>query len=255
MPCSHSKTAMFFMLIVLLLPLNIPAEDSLPRVLFDQGHNQRFLIEDAGELQLSKLAGLVRDRGARVNSTTAPLTDKTLQGVSALVISGPFASLQAAEVDAIVHFLERGGRVAMMLHIGQPLSALLNRLNIEHSNAVLHEGKHVIDTDLNFQIKDLASTPLFHGISHFSAYGAWALNPGDGATAIASTSGESWVDLNGDRSLSDGDARGPFALAVSGSRGAGAFVVFGDDAIFQNHYLDDSNSKLAANLGAWLVKH
>jgi hypothetical protein len=30
-------------------------------------------------------------------------------------------------------------------------------------------------------------------------------------------------------------------------------VVFGDDAMFQNRYLDENNSRLAANLSGWLA--
>ena len=254
MLCNVRKFCLLF-IGILLLPLTGMAKESAPQILFDQGHNQQFLIEGSGELQLSKLAGIFRARGATVTSTTSPLSDDTLEKSDALVISGPFTELKGAEIDAVLRFLERGGRVAVMLHIGSPLSALLNRLDVEHSNTVLHERQNVIDRDLNFYVQDLATTTLLHGINRFATYGAWALNPGSGSTAIARASDQSWVDLNGDKLLSDGDARGPFALAVSGRRGAGAFVVFGDDAIFQNHYLDDSNSKLAANLGAWLAEH
>ena len=252
MLCNIRKYCLLF-IGVLLLPLTCMAKEPAPQILFDQGHNQQFLIEGSGELQLSKLAGIFRAQGAKVTSTTSPLSDGTLQGSDALVISGPFTGLKASEIDAVLRFLERGGRVAVMLHIGSPLSALLNRLDVEHSNTVLHERQNVIDKDLNFHVQDLATTPLFHGISRFATYGAWALNPGSDSTAIARTSDQSWVDLNGDKLLSDGDAVGPFALTVSGTHGAGRFIVFGDDAIFQNRYLDDSNSKLAANLGSWLA--
>ena len=52
---------------------------------------------------------------------------------------------------------------------------------------------------------------------------------------------------------SKGDAGGPFTVAVSGTLGAGLFAVFGDDAIFQNRYLDEDNGRLAANLSGWLA--
>ena len=43
-----------------------------------------------------------------------------------------------------------------------------------------------------------------------------------------------------------------FPLVLSGKKGTGRFVVFGDDAIFQNRFMDDHNTRLAQNLSAWL---
>lgn len=251
------KAAHLFLVLIITL-LYVPAsfgEDTPPLILFDQGHNQRFLIEDKGELQLSKLADAVRTQGARVSSTKIPLCSKSLQGVSGLVISGPFTELMPQEIEAVLRFLKKGGRLAAMLHVGPPLAGLLAGLDVDSSNAVLHERQNIIDSDLNFRLKSLSASPLFTGVSQFSAYGAWALDAGASATTIARTSPEAWVDLNGDGVLSKGDAVGTFGLVISGTYGAGSFVIFGDDAIFQNRFLDADNKKLAANLGAWLSGH
>lgn len=229
------------------------AAESGPRILFDQGHNQRFLIEEKGELQLSKLADIMRDQGAQVASTKKPLLDDALIDISALVISGPFESLRPEEVEAVVRFIEKGGRLAAMLHIGPPLAGLLARLDLDHSNAVLHERNNIIDTDNNFRVTALSASPLFAGVTRFSVYGGWALDPGKAGTPLARTSPDAWADLDGDKQLSKGDATGAFTVAVSGALGTGSFVVFGDDAIFQNRYLDEDNGRLAANLSGWLT--
>jgi len=229
------------------------AEEPLPRVVFDQGHNQRFLIGDKGELQLSGLADIIRAKGADVSATSGPLNDETLRGVTALVISGPFEALKPEEVEAVAAFVEKGGRLALMLHIGQPLAGLLARLDIDHSNAVLHERENTIDKDINFRVKDLNPVPLFAGLKQFSLYGGWALKAGQGNAAIAHTSAQAWVDLNGDKLLSENDPVGAFGVVVAGALGAGRYVVFGDDAIFQNRFLDPDNSRLAANLAEGLL--
>jgi hypothetical protein len=39
---------------------------------------------------------------------------------------------------------------------------------------------------------------------------------------------------------------------VAGALGRGRFVVFGDDTLFQNRFLDGSNLELAGNLVHWL---
>lgn len=222
-------------------------------VLFDQGHDQRFLIEKKGDQQLTEFADIIRRQGGHVASTKEPLNDKTLSNISALVISGPFESLKAEEVEAVVRFIERGGRLAAMLHIGPPLAGLLTRLDIDISNTVLHERKNVIDKDLNFRVTDLTGSPLFAGLTQFSIYGGWALDPGKTGTTLARTSPEAWVDLDGDKVLSKGDMIGTFNVVVSGTLGTGSFFVFADDAIFQNRYLDENNSRLAANLAGWLT--
>jgi hypothetical protein len=229
------------------------AEERAVRVLVDQGHNQRFVIEEKGELQLSGLAEVMRSSGAQVVSTKKPLTDESLKDVAALVISGPFEALKPEEVEAVVRFVERGGRLAVMLHIGPPLSGLLAKFDVDHSNAVVYERNNVIDSDNNFRVTDLSASPLFAGLTQFSVYGCWALDAGNNATPIAKTSSEAWADLDGNKVLSKGDAVGSFAVAVSGTFGSGSFVVFGDDALFQNRYLDENNRKLAGNLASWLA--
>jgi hypothetical protein len=230
------------------------AADTAPTVLFDQGHGQRFTVSDPGELQLSKLAETLRASQIAVTPVAAPLSDDTLKGAAGLVISGAFKPLQPEEVAAVARFVHNGGRLAVMLHIAPPLDSLLARLDVDYSNSVLHERKNIIDSDLNFRVTDLSATPLFSGINGFSAYGVWALRPGASSSAIARTSPEAWVDLNGDNVLSKGDAVGALAVVVMGTLGKGGFVVFGDDAIFQNRFLDDDNRRLAINLGTWLTR-
>jgi hypothetical protein len=229
------------------------AEESVAHILFDQGHNQRFIIEKKEELQLSKLADIMRSSGTLVTSTKNQLSDDTLKGVTALVISGAFQLLRPEEVEAVARFTEKGGRLAIMLHIGPPLVSLLQKLDLDHSNFVIHERANVIDTDINFRVVKLAESPLFSGLTHFSVYGCWALDQGKSGTKLAQTSPQAWVDLNGDKVLSTGDAISEFTVAVSGAYGAGRYVVFGDDALFQNRYLDENNRKLAANLALWLT--
>ena len=78
------------LLFSLLLPLSVAAE--APKVLFDQGHRQGFVIEKDGPLQLSGFATLLQQQGWQVASSTQPLTAQALNGTDALIISGPFRS-------------------------------------------------------------------------------------------------------------------------------------------------------------------
>lgn len=236
------------------LLLSVAPALSAPVLLVDQGHDQRFVIEKDEQLHLSSFAAVMKQEGFDVRSSKEPLTEETLKGVAALVISGPFKALAPGEVAAVAGFVEHGGRLAAMLHIGTPFSGILQRLEVDFTNYVLGEQENLIDNDFrNFQVKALAASPLFNGLDHFSVYGAWALtNTAPSARIIASTSPKGWVDINGDKMLSKGDVVQPFGVVVEGTSGAGRFVVFGDDAIFQNRFLDDSNRQLARNLARWL---
>lgn len=239
-----------FLVLGALLCAGIPAWGAAPLVMVDQGHGQRFVIEQEGELQLSRFGAILGEEGLRVAASRERLTDESLRQATGLVISGPFAPLAPAEVDAVIRFIERGGRVALMLHIGPPVGALMQRVGIAFSNGVLHEQHNLVGTDdISFQVRDLTAHPLFAGIDHFSLYGGWALN---GQAPLARTSAETWVDLNGDQQLTERDAMDRFTVVAEGNVGAGRILVFGDDAIFQNRYLDEANSRLARNLAQWL---
>lgn len=225
-----------------------------PLVIFDQAHDQRFVIDKEEPLQLSGLAAIMKGEGFDVRSSTVALNDEALATATAVVISGPFKPLASAEVAALARFVERGGRLVVMLHVGSPFAELLQRLEVNFTNYVLYEQENVIDGDpRNFQVKVMDPGPLFGGIDHFSIYGGWALmNSAPGVRVIATTSPKGWVDLNGDSKLSKGDVVGTFGVVASGELGAGRFVVFGDDAIFQNRFLDEQNRQLATNLARWL---
>ncbi|HZV81959.1 MAG TPA: DUF4350 domain-containing protein [Geobacteraceae bacterium] len=225
-----------------------------PVLLFDQGHDQRFVVEKDGPLHLSQFAALLKEDGFDVKVNTSPFSADSLTGVDALVISGPFGMLKPEETEAVMAFLARGGKLALMLHIPGSVADLIHRLDVDFTNYVLSEQENVIGGDpRNFQVKNIITHPLFGSLDHFSIYGGWALmNTGNGARIIASTSDKGWVDLDGDKKLTKWDAVQSFGVVVEGTRGAGRFLIFGDDAIFQNKFLDEQNRQLARNLAKWL---
>jgi len=225
------------------------------KVLFDQGHGQQFGIDRNNDLDLSRLAELVRNNGATVAPLSSPITRETLAETDALVLSGPFHTYSAEETAAIRAFVERGGALCIMLHIAPPVASLLEPFGIVTSNSVIHEQNGVIDGNpLNFRVAALSQEPLFDGVSDFNIHGGWALLPEQAELqAVASTSPDAWVDLNGNGKLDSEDAVQQFAVAVAGRHGNGRLLVFGDDAIFQNKFLTGGNLTLARNLAAWLA--
>lgn len=243
-----------FALLILFLS-SIPTYAFHPRILFDQGHGQAFVIEKEGNLHLSKLAKTFVEQGYEVSSTAHPLTAELLDNSDALIISGAFKPFSRTEVIEIKNFIERGGRVALMVHIGPPMLNLLLELGVDVANGVIREEQHVIGNEpLNFKIDNLRQHPLTHGLDDFSLYGSWPLRPlRSSGQILAYTSNHSWVDLTGDRRQTPGDAIQAFGVVVSNRIGQGEILAFGDDAMFQNRFLVGNNRLLAKNLGLWLV--
>jgi hypothetical protein len=226
-----------------------------PVVLFDEGHGQRFLAGQRGQLDLSGLAALFREAGMEVRTGRGRLDAKALQGIGALVISGPFSPLAPDEAEAIRAFVGSGGRLALMLHIGQPLQVLLDRLGIQFSRGPVHEADGIIGgRDLDFSVTRFQPHAITDGLGTLSVFGCWALkNNSPQASEIAHSGGKAWVDVDGNGVISPGDPVGAYGLVVAGTVAEGAYVVFGDDALFQNRFLESYNRELGRRLARWLA--
>jgi len=226
-----------------------------PVVLFDQGHGQHFLVGNQGELDLSKLGAIFVGQGFQVKTTEAnqTLTDDTLAKVSTLVISGAFKPITDEEIVVIKKFIDRGGQLCAMLHIGTPLARLINELRMAVSNGVIREQNNLLkpESPTDFFVTDLAPHPVTKGLSQINFYGAWALDTELPANVLAKTTSSAWVDLNNDKNQDPGDASQAFSVVVTGQLGHGHFILFGDDAVFQNRFLEGPNLQLATNLASW----
>jgi len=249
------KTPMSFAPLALFLAMFATRAEANTKVLWDEAHGQQFLIERQDPLDLSKLADVFAAAGLEVTSGREPISDATLAGVDGLVLSGAFVPPTDEEVAAVKRFLERGGSLAVMLHIAPPVRALLTALGVSYSNGVIREDGAAIEGDpLNVRITHISDHPLMSGVAEFDVYGAWALlNRGNDVGVLARTGDEAWVDLDGNRTRDGHDAVQSFAVVVGGDAGKGSFVVFGDDALFQNRFLSAGNETLARNLARWFT--
>ena len=225
-----------------------------PVILFDESHAQQFLVGRDGPLDLSGLAATCHENGFRVQSSSRPLNGAVLAGVDVLIISGPFKPLAPDEIEAVLDFVRNGGGLAVMLHIVPPVMKLLWQLDVEVANAILREEDAAIDGNpLYFTVSRLANHPVTAGLESFSIYGGWALRGAvDKVTILAETGERGWIDLDHDERFSAADAMQSFGVVVAGQLGRGRYVVFGDDALFQNRFLDQRNRQLAVNLANWL---
>ncbi len=241
----------WFFLFLFLIPASVVAG---PVVLFDQGHGQHFLIAKNGPMDLSQFASLLTHEKATLLVSDKQLTTDSLADVDILIISGPFLPITEPEINAIIQFLDQGGRLAIMAHIASPLMPLLHRLEISISSAPIHEQQNFLkDNSRDFMVNRLENHPLTQNLDGFMVYGSWALmGRGKNTQEIAHTSQEAWVDLNNNGILNEKDAKQAFSLIVVGKLGQGSFALFGDDAMFQNQFLTGGNLLLGQNLAGWL---
>ncbi|GFO68267.1 hypothetical protein GMLC_18460 [Geomonas limicola] len=222
-------------------------------MLFDAGHGERFVPGQNGPLQLSGLAEILTASGCKVGTLSEPISDASLAGADALIISGAFQPLAQNEIPALIRFMQRGGRVSIMLHIAPPLGQLLENFGITFTNGVIEEQENLIENQPHdFRVTRMQEHPVFQGIKSFNLYGVWGLKSLDPRSRdVASTSPRAWIDLRRNKVRTD-DETMAFAVACAGEVGTGGFLVFGDDAIFQNKFLNQDNRALAQNLASWL---
>ncbi len=247
--------ALFLISALIICRLPAGAHTKKSSVLFDQGHGQRFLVEKKGDLDLSGLATVLQEEGLNVLYRRGPLRGEDLEGIDAFVISGPFAPFTTGEVSMIMEYLRGGGRLSVMLHIGHPVLPLLQALGVAVSAGVVNERENTVaGNPLDFRVTRLEPHPLHENLERYALYGAWGLDTAGGsARLIARTGTRAWIDTSRDRAHSPDEPEGPVGVVAAGQVGKGSFVVFGDDAIFQNRFLEGENLSLARNLAHWLA--
>jgi hypothetical protein len=228
-------------------------EQSKGAVLFDEGHGQKFFINDIGPFGISHFAAVFSAHGFTTETNSAPLDHQILKDRKILVISGPFAPYSAEEISAIQKFLSEGGHLCLMLHIAPPVNGLLHQLGINLASGVVYENENVLqENPLNFKATNLSPHPLTDTIELINFYGAWGFrSPLKNPDVLARTSSHAWIDLNRNGRVEPGMELYLYGLIIAGRIGKGHFVVFSDDAIFQNKFLKNENFILAENLVQW----
>ncbi|HFC46805.1 MAG TPA: DUF4350 domain-containing protein, partial [Dissulfuribacter thermophilus] len=99
-----------------------------PVVVLDQSHGQHFDFWGTRALDLSGFRQEIEKAGAVTRVVKSGFSDENvLRGSSSVVISGAFVPLAKSEVQNLLKFVNSGGRLLILLHIGQPYYKLLDR--------------------------------------------------------------------------------------------------------------------------------
>lgn len=243
-----------FLLVIFLLIFNYSFAEQSTNVLFDEGHGQAFVISKDGKLHLSKLADILKKEGIKVSSSNITLSPELLSNFQTLIISGPFKPFSKEEIDNLVNFVQAGGKLFVMLHISQPAKELFEKFGLTITNGAVSEKEDLATgKNTDFFVKDFLPHPITKNIKKFAVYGSWGLvSENKDVKLIATSSINSWIDLNRNGVYDEGEPKGPFGIVATGELGRGTFVFFADDAIFQNSFINDANLELAENLAKFL---
>jgi hypothetical protein len=195
-----------------------------------------------GDLKVGKEAGY------EVRVISEPLTEKELHRARVYLLAGPMGELSEEERAAVRSFVERGGKVIVLVHIASPLREFLEEYNIT-LGWVLAERENTLGRAHNFVVRNIGEGELFEGVKSLSFYGAFSVRTPE---SYAFTSPRAWEDLNLNGAWEESEPRGKFALIGMAKYGKGYVLVIGDDATLANRFIgEEDNYKLARNLAEW----
>ena len=237
--------------LVLLLLLPGCIQEEKPLLLVDYAHDEIFPPLDPRDLGYARLDDVFEDAGYRVEVISEPLTEKALRNAEVYLLAGPMSQLSEEERIALKSFVERGGRVIVLVHIASPLREFLGEYNIS-LGWVLAEQENTLGRVHDFVVNDIGEDELFEGVGSLSFYGAFSVQA---PQSYAFTSPGAWEDLNLNGIREENEPRGRFALIGMAKHGEGYILVIGDDAPLANRFIDEEdNFKLARNLAEWGVR-
>ncbi len=225
-----------------------------PVTAFDDSHAEIFSPLKGGPLHFSKFYGMTKSAGKDVAINRDTITPEILERVRTYIIAGPSMQIKPDEIAALNSFVERGGRLLVLIHVSEPVARLTESFGIIVSNFVLSESNGAIGNEpQDFLVTSFLPHPVTEGVQRLALYGSWALLPEGRSEAVASTSAGSWVDYDGDGVRGEGEPEEAFAVAAVTEWGLGRVAVIADDAPFTNLFMKEAdNERFVMNIIKWL---
>ncbi len=254
-------------------------QDELPVVYFLAGHGERRVSDFDQMTGFSKIATqLVRDN-LEVKELMLSAESRVPENAAALVIPGPSKLLSTVEVEMIEEYLNRSGRVMVLLDALKEtgLEPMLRRWGVGLRNDFVVDLENTLRGS-DVHIRRYTPHPITMQMQSIVQFilprSVMPLEEGPGedrptVSSLAVTSEESWSETQvEDKSAkfdeNTGDRRGPFSLAVAVERGAAQelldvqiqpsrMVVVGDSDFVCNGGLVGGNQDLFMSALNWLL--
>jgi ABC-type uncharacterized transport system involved in gliding motility auxiliary subunit len=256
--------------------------DRPPRkVYFLTGHGEPGIDDEKSEAGYKRAEIALHDEGYEVSSLSLVDKDEVPKDASAIVIVSAEKALFPNEVDALAAWLDRGGRVMILLEPGleSGLGKILDAFAIDVGDNLVVEPNPAarafgFGPDA-FIVQKFEQHPITEGLRGQAALFYWArsVSPRVGATQVRTTTlvqtgptswGETKFREGGEVSRDEDDVPGPVPVAVASTKDTmsaqsrvndqARLVVMGDASFANNRFAPmGGNGDLFANAINWLV--
>lgn len=259
-------------------------QDKVPVVYFLVGHGEHRVKNFDPVSGYSKIGSSIFRDNLEIKELMLTSEKKIPDDCAVLVVAGPSKMLSAAETEMIEDYLNRSGRVLLMLDalIETGLEPVLNRWGValrndfvlDPANTLKGNDVYVLtyyEHPITLKMGDSGARFILPRSVEPLALDTQGAEAGDRptVTALCVTSDKSWSEAQVDEptakyDANTGDLRGPFSLAVAVERGAtqklldvqirpSRMVVFGDSDFVSNGALAGGDQDLFMSSLNWLL--
>ena len=258
-------------------------QEETPKIYFLTGHGERRITEFDPRNGYSKIGTMILNDNLEIKELMLSAETRIPEDAAALVIPGPTKRLGAVEVEMIEEYLNRSGRVMILLDALKEtgLESMLRRWGVGLRNDFVVDPENTlqgIDVHVRRYVEHPITMRMQSVVQFILPRSIMPLEEGliDPTSedrpivrALAQTSDKSWSETQVDESAAQfdadtGDLRGPLSLAVAVERGATQtmldvqikpvrMVVFGDSDFVGNGTMVGGNADLFMSALNWLV--
>ncbi|MBI5141083.1 MAG: GldG family protein [Nitrospirae bacterium] len=231
----------------------------MPAVGFLAGHGER-AMDGRERSGYGFAAERLRSVGYELKAVDLSASGNIPPDVDLVVMAGPVSALFDQELAAIERYAASGGRLLVMAEAPEPSRKVLSMFGVLISEQTVNDSVFAPGAGPSSpMITAYAENPVTAGIGSgaiFPSVHALAGEPGDERfRAVIATSGESWLDMDGNASREDGEKAASYAIAaaVVGDGGKPKAVLFGDADFASNAYIvNEANAGMFLNAVEWL---
>ncbi len=258
-------------------------QDKIERVYFLVGHGEHRITDFDQISGYSRIGTTVMRDNLDVKELMLSKEKQVPEDAATLVIAGPEKTMTSAEVEMIENYLNRSGRVLVLIDAFKEtgLEPMLHRWGVGLRQDIVVDPENTLrgsDVHIRRFSDHLISSQMSSIVQFFLPRSIEPLAHENGnagtedrpsVVPLALTSDQSWSETQVDDSSAKfdentGDKRGPFSLGVAIERGASQemldvqirpsrMVVFGDSDFVSNGSLVGGNADLFMNALNWLL--
>ena len=240
----------------------------LPRVLFDEAHNEALSIDLTRAAQLNPTNPAVRSLATlaqllqadySVSRSTGPITREALSAADVLLLAAPGTAFSATEMKLIADFVESGGA---LMYLGSVLAnaavirPILDPYGIRFDGIWIRSSNLVGSCGSCFFLNRFAQHPAIPPHAAYQANIAGSLILSGSATPLAWTGATEWRSPSGQSTQQPGETSGPFVMIAAARSGRGRVIAMGDLGVQDDQMLwgvYDGNTELVRTALAWLA--